>query len=95
MKDCFLEEAVDVCGKTRGIARQKETWWWNEEVAALVKEKQRLFKLWKGPKKCRIGCRCRKTGGQQLCRRGRKVGNEGCSEDLETRRQDYNMAKRG
>ena len=92
-KDCFLEEAVDVCGETRGIARQKETWWWNEEVAALVKEKQRLFKLWKGPKKCRIGCRCRKTGGQQLCRRGRKVGNEGCSEDLETRRQDYNLAK--
>ena len=93
MKDCFLEEAVDVCGETQGIARQKETWWWNEEVAALVKEKQRLFKLWKGPKKCRIGCRCRKTGGQQLCRRGRKVGNKGCSEDLETRRQDYNLAK--
>ena len=93
LKDCFLEEAVDVCGETRGIARQKETWWWNEEVAALVKEKQRLFKLWKGPKKCRIGCRCRKTGGQKLCRRGRKAGNKGCSEDLETRRQDYNLAK--
>ena len=93
MKDCFLGEAVDVCGETRGIARQKETWWWNEEVAAVVKEKQRLFKRWKGPKKCRIGCRCRKTGGQQLCRRGRKVGNEGCSEDLETMRQDYNLAK--
>ena len=28
-----------------------------------------------------------------MCRRGRKVGNEGCSEDLETRRQDYNLAK--
>ena len=25
MKDCFLEEAVDVCGEKRGIARQKET----------------------------------------------------------------------
>ena len=50
MKDCFLEEAVDVCGETRGISRQKETWWWNEEVAALVKEKQRLFKLWKDGK---------------------------------------------
>ena len=36
LKDCFLEEAVDVCGETRGIARQNETWWWNEEVAALV-----------------------------------------------------------
>ena len=28
-----------------------------------------------------------------MCRCGRKVGNEGCSEDLETRRQDYNLAK--
>ena len=24
LKDCFLEEAVDVCGGTRGIARQKD-----------------------------------------------------------------------
>ena len=47
LKDCFLEESVDVCGDTRGVARQKDTWWWNE-VAALVNEKQSLFfKLWK------------------------------------------------
>ena len=25
-KDCFPEEAVDVCGESQGIARQKETW---------------------------------------------------------------------
>ena len=93
MKDCFLEEAVDVCGETRGIARQNETWWWNEEVAALVKEKQRLFKLWKGPKKCKKGCRCGKTGGQKLCGRGRKAGSEGCSVDMEARRQDYNQVR--
>ena len=55
IKDCFREKAVDVCGETRGIARQKETWWWIEEVATLVKEKQRLFKLWKGPEKCKKG----------------------------------------
>ena len=57
LKDCFLEEAVDVCGETRDITRQNETWWWNEEVAALVKKKQRLFKIWKEPKKCKKGCR--------------------------------------
>ena len=28
-----------------------------------------------------------------MCRRGRKVGNKVCSEDLETKRQDYNLAK--
>ena len=91
MKDCFLEEAVDVCGETRGIARQKETWWWNEEVATLVKEKQHLFKLWKGPKKCKKGCRTANVG--KLCGRGRKSGNKRCNKDVETRRQDYNQAK--
>ena len=35
------------------------------------------FKLWKGPKKCKKGCRCRKTGGRKLCGRGRKGGNRG------------------
>ena len=43
LKDCFLEEAVDVCGETRDIAGKIEIWWWNKEVAALVKEKQLAF----------------------------------------------------
>ena len=60
LKDCFLEEAVGICGETQGIARRKETWWWNEHVVALIKEKQRLFNIWKGPKKCKKGCRCEK-----------------------------------
>ena len=86
LKDCFLEEAVDVCGETRGIARQNETWCLNEEVAALVKEKQHLFKLWKGPKKCKKGCRCGKTGGQKLCGRGRFGGIvNGKVEEVESR----------
>ena len=48
LKECMLSEAVSVCGETKGISRHKETWWWNDEVAALVQEKKRLFKLWKG-----------------------------------------------
>ena len=59
----------------------------------MVKEKQHLFKIWKRPKKCKKGCRCRKTGGQKLCEHGRKAGNKGCNKDMETRRQDYNQAK--
>ena len=55
-KECLTEKAIEVCGETRGMRRHKESWWWNEEIAALVKEKQCLFKLLKGPKKCRKGC---------------------------------------
>ena len=47
-KECLTEEAIEVCGETLGMRRHKESWWWNEEIAALVKEKQRLFKLLKG-----------------------------------------------
>ena len=39
------------------------------------------------------GVRCGTTGGRKLCRRGRKSENEGCSKDMEPRRQDYNQAK--
>ena len=41
--------------------------------AALVKEKQRLFELWKRPEKCRRGCRCEKTDKRKLCRRGKEA----------------------
>ena len=30
-----------------------------------------------------------------LCGHGRKAGNEGCSVDMETRRQDYKQARGG
>ena len=59
----------------------------------MVKEKQCFFKLRKGPKKYKKGSRCGKAGGQKLCGRERKAGNEGCSMDMETRRQDYNQAR--
>ena len=62
LKNCFLEKAVDVCGDTRDIAIKIEIWLWNEEVAALVKEKQRnICLLWKAPKTCKKRYGCRKT----------------------------------
>ena len=51
LKDCFLEVANEVCGKTKGPQRRKETWWWNKEVAEVVKEKRRLFKIFDKSKK--------------------------------------------
>ena len=57
-----------------GVLLDNKTWWWNEKVTALFKEKQRLFKLWKRHEKCKkmsdvdvdVRCRwvrCRTTGG--------------------------------
>ena len=55
--------------------------------------KQHLFKIWNGPKTCKKGCRCEKTGGRKLRGRGRKAGKEGCRVDREIRRQDYYQAR--
>ena len=54
----------------------------------MVKEKQRLFKLWKGPEKCENGSDVGQQDGESCA-----SGNEGCSEDMEPRRQDYSQAK--
>ena len=45
LKECMLIKVISVCGETKGISRHKETWWWNDEVAALVQEKKRSFRL--------------------------------------------------
>ena len=43
----MLNSAREVCGETIG-RRQKdrETWWWNEEVQLAVREKNLAFKEW-------------------------------------------------
>jgi len=46
LKECLLDVAEEVCGKTRGRQRHRETWWWNDEVAKFVEEKRRLFKIY-------------------------------------------------
>jgi hypothetical protein len=46
IKKVLLTATEEVCGKTRGPARHRETWWWNEEVAAAIAEKRRGYKEW-------------------------------------------------
>ena len=47
MKKALLEVTEEVCGWSRGKARQRETWWWNESVERAVNEKRRCHKVWK------------------------------------------------
>ena len=42
-----MESVQDICGMTKGPCRHKETWWWNEEVAEAVREKQIKYEKWK------------------------------------------------
>jgi hypothetical protein len=47
LRDGVLEVADAVCGRTKGPPRHRETWWWNENIGEIVKEKRRLFEVWK------------------------------------------------
>ena len=51
LKDSLLVAADQVCGRTKGPARHKETWWWNAETAEVVAEKRKLYGVWKNSKK--------------------------------------------
>ena len=93
----MLSEAVGVCGATKGISRHKETWWWNDEVAVLVQEKKRLFRLWKGPRKCKCQKRrrCKKRCRCGDCKCKKKTGHpQDVNADLESMKENYNRAKR-
>ena len=47
ISQCLLEASETVCGWTSGgPPKQKETWWWNDEVDFHIKEKRRCWKSW-------------------------------------------------
>ena len=42
-----LETCREVCGETSGRrGRERETWWWCEEVQNVLREKKAAFKRW-------------------------------------------------
>ena len=46
----IMNVAKRVCGISKGVHNQKTTWWWNEEVKEVIKEKRRLYKVWQTKK---------------------------------------------
>jgi hypothetical protein len=47
LKSSLLDATDTVCGRTKGVARHKETWWWNVEVSKVIAEKKRTFLAWR------------------------------------------------
>ena len=45
IKCCLINACDSVCGWTKGNCKQeRETWWWDETVESLVKQKRKLWK---------------------------------------------------
>jgi hypothetical protein len=50
LKSTLLDATERVCGRTKGPARHKETWWWNDEVSEAIAVKRKAFIAWKRSK---------------------------------------------
>ena len=46
-KSCLKSAAENVCGMSRNHNWRKETWWWNDNVDAVIKDKRKAWKAWK------------------------------------------------
>ena len=47
VEKAMTEDAAIVCGVTKGKCRQRETWWWCDEVEKAVESKRQKFNEWK------------------------------------------------
>ena len=47
LKTSLSDTSESVCGRTKGPARRKTTYWWDDSVDVAIKEKRRLWKAWK------------------------------------------------
>jgi len=49
LKSSVVESAKKICGVTQGQRRkERETWWWMEEVQEAIQNKNMAFKSWQG-----------------------------------------------
>ena len=48
----MTEVATTVCGVKKGKCRQRETWWWCDEVEKAVETKKQKLKEWKKAEEC-------------------------------------------
>ena len=52
VEKAMTEVAATVCGITKGKCRQRETWWWCDEVEKAVETKKQKLKEWKKTEEC-------------------------------------------
>ena len=46
-EDIMLKACEKTCGRTMGKrGQERETWWWNDEIERLIKEKKQTYKAW-------------------------------------------------
>ena len=84
----LLKTCREVCGETTGRrGRERETWWWNEEVQEVIKVKKVAFKKWQRTRneEDRVEYQLKKREAKAAVGRARKEAWRQWSENLNTR----------
>ena len=67
LSNALFNSAREICGETTGY-RDRETWWWNEEVELAVREKKLALKKWQSKRNMEAHEQYRRKDRQQLIR---------------------------
>ena len=66
--DIFMKVAKEVCGEATGHRqKERETWWWSEEIRQVLKEKKEAYKTWQ-----REGTEFSRERYREICRRAKR-----------------------
>ena len=93
-----MESVQDICGMTKGPCRHKETWWWNEEVAEAVREKQIKYEKWKkeNTNEARMEYKKSRKNAKKVISSAKKKKHKEWTNDfftLECQNETFRMAK--
>ena len=98
MQAAILDACKDTCGETSGRrGRERETWWWCEEVQEAIRLKKETYKAWQrsGSPEDEIIYRARKKDAKKSVAIGKEKALDKWSENLDTaegRRKMFAMA---
>ena len=78
---CLTVACDKICGWTKGRSIQRGTWWWDENVSNLIKNKRKLWKEWQkgGSKELYLAAKRKAKSGMH---RAKKVAQEQKFRDL-------------
>ncbi len=97
LKDGLRKTTEEVCGTTKPQGRwRKETWWWNNSVDTAVKEKRRLYKVWKASKsaKAKADYNTAKRAARHAVYHARHQAEKAMFENINPRSSEvYHLAK--
>ena len=81
ISNCLTVACDKICGWTKGCSNQRETWWWDENVSNLIKNKRKLWKEWQkgGSKELYLAAKRKAKSGVYLAK---KVAQEQKFRDL-------------